>query len=213
MGRGNAGSGFGRGMQRYSQRSRHRQHSRQSRRAARRTKKSRRRLNRYLSNPTRDVERAPPASLELPELPSSSWLPIAVLAVVLSLIHPALAAVPLLYPLLRRLQEAMFRESVPEIPSAQPEAALSPEEPPQAPVEILPPPPEPALKPEDLQVLEASTQAQGLCAYCNDALDELGPQDTVVRCRRCQTPHHRSCWREAGICSTYACGGKKTRPI
>lgn len=44
----------------------------------------------------------------------------------------------------------------------------------------------------------------GLCPVCAAVMTEQ-----VVRCDRCQTPHHAECWTYVGQCSTYACKGKR----
>ena len=43
--------------------------------------------------------------------------------------------------------------------------------------------------------------AEGECQVCGVTLG----QGTVVRCRRCATPHHEDCWAYTGECSTFAC--------
>jgi len=42
---------------------------------------------------------------------------------------------------------------------------------------------------------------EGECQVCGVTLG----QGTVVRCRRCATPHHEDCWTYTGECSTFAC--------
>ena len=42
----------------------------------------------------------------------------------------------------------------------------------------------------------------GECRICGNPLETR-----TVRCARCQTPHHRDCWKYNGKCSIYACGG------
>jgi hypothetical protein len=70
---------------------------------------------------------------------------------------------------------------------------------------------EPALRPSDLRILETSDDIDGHCAYCSAHLEDRGPQDAVLVCSTCRTPHHRSCWRESRTCATYACGGRTAR--
>lgn len=41
----------------------------------------------------------------------------------------------------------------------------------------------------------------GQCPICGSPL-----VDRVVRCARCQTPHHGECWKYNGRCSLFACG-------
>jgi len=50
------------------------------------------------------------------------------------------------------------------------------------------------------RVFEGST-----CEICGASL-ALG---SIVRCRRCRTPHHRDCWEFNGVCSTFACGSRE----
>lgn len=45
------------------------------------------------------------------------------------------------------------------------------------------------------------------CQVCG----EKAAEDVVI-CSRCQTPHHRECWRYLGQCSTYGCGGTDALP-
>lgn len=42
------------------------------------------------------------------------------------------------------------------------------------------------------------------CPYC---LDDLLPEDVVVRCGSCRTPHHRACFRENEGCTSIGCDG------
>lgn len=35
----------------------------------------------------------------------------------------------------------------------------------------------------------------------------------VVQCRKCKTPHHRTCWEYMGKCSTYACPGRASETL
>jgi len=42
------------------------------------------------------------------------------------------------------------------------------------------------------------------CGVCGDSLAQ-----SVVVCRRCNTPHHRDCWDYGGGCATYGCGGRE----
>jgi len=45
------------------------------------------------------------------------------------------------------------------------------------------------------------SNAGGVCPICGSPLE-----DRVVRCARCQTPHHGECWKYNGRCSLFACG-------
>jgi hypothetical protein len=58
-----------------------------------------------------------------------------------------------------------------------------------------------------IRILETPGPSAGLCQICGA---DLGGE--VVACTLCATPHHRDCWEYAGVCSTYGCGGKETRP-
>lgn len=40
-----------------------------------------------------------------------------------------------------------------------------------------------------------------VCPYCGETVAQR-----VVYCSRCDTPHHEECFRESGVCCTYACG-------
>lgn len=47
---------------------------------------------------------------------------------------------------------------------------------------------------------------QAVCKICGENLAE-----DIVFCRRCETPHHRDCWRFNGACAVYACGETRFR--
>lgn len=47
----------------------------------------------------------------------------------------------------------------------------------------------------------AGEQRVAVCKVCGEETVA-----EIVYCRRCQTPHHRDCWRYFGACSVYACG-------
>jgi hypothetical protein len=49
------------------------------------------------------------------------------------------------------------------------------------------------------------TDAGTSCPVCGDPLD----QRTLVKCRSCDTLHHRECWLYAGVCSTYGCAQRR----
>lgn len=55
------------------------------------------------------------------------------------------------------------------------------------------------------QVIEV---AQADCPVCG----EKTARDAVI-CIRCQSPHHRECWRYNGKCSTYGCGELQYREV
>lgn len=44
------------------------------------------------------------------------------------------------------------------------------------------------------------------CAVCGELL--VGQ---IVMCKRCETPHHKDCWKYLGKCSVYGCGGRYSR--
>lgn len=60
--------------------------------------------------------------------------------------------------------------------------------------------------PDGIELLEekAPTSRDTICQICGDSL----PAD-AIRCRKCQTPHHRDCWEYNRGCSTYGCGEKR----
>jgi hypothetical protein len=55
--------------------------------------------------------------------------------------------------------------------------------------------------PIQIPSVSAYSAAEGECQVCGVTLG----QGTVVRCRRCATPHHEDCWAYTGECSTFAC--------
>jgi len=50
-------------------------------------------------------------------------------------------------------------------------------------------------------------QARGDCPVCGAALE-----GELVRCSACATPHHADCWSYVGVCSTFGCGSRASRP-
>ena len=48
------------------------------------------------------------------------------------------------------------------------------------------------------------------CPYC---MEGFGPGDAITSCSRCSAIHHKSCWRENGHCTVFACNGSQTRPF
>ncbi|MEZ6185424.1 MAG: RING finger protein [Planctomycetota bacterium] len=46
------------------------------------------------------------------------------------------------------------------------------------------------------------------CPYClaDLAVADEPPDEPVVACKRCATPHHLACWEEHGRCTIFACG-------
>jgi hypothetical protein len=55
--------------------------------------------------------------------------------------------------------------------------------------------------PIQIPTVSRFSPAEGECQVCGVSLGE----GTVVRCRRCATPHHEDCWAYTGWCSTFAC--------
>lgn len=43
------------------------------------------------------------------------------------------------------------------------------------------------------------------CPYCHCGID---PRDEIIRCNKCRTIHHISCWFENQHCSIFACTGE-----
>lgn len=82
-----------------------------------------------------------------------------------------------------------------------------------APVPVAPSPP-PAARPavEILEVREKKPEpdlpAVGSCQVCGTEM-----KTDVVTCRKCRTPHHRSCWNYMGKCTTYGCKEKNATQI
>ncbi|MBI4858840.1 MAG: tetratricopeptide repeat protein [Candidatus Riflebacteria bacterium] len=58
--------------------------------------------------------------------------------------------------------------------------------------------------------LELISSATPGCPICRAGLDPL-ESDPVVRCLRCDTPHHASCFSYNGRCSAYPCRSETTR--
>lgn len=56
----------------------------------------------------------------------------------------------------------------------------------------------------DIEWIEDVEPESPTCQVCATALE-----DSVVRCRRCRTPHHAECWEYSGICATFSCGCRK----
>lgn len=60
----------------------------------------------------------------------------------------------------------------------------------------------PEVEPSDEVRVTGAGAGSLACPVCGDALEEAR-----VTCSLCEAPHHPECWRWAGRCSTYACGG------
>jgi len=43
------------------------------------------------------------------------------------------------------------------------------------------------------------------CPYCHCGID---PRDEIIRCSKCRSIHHTSCWYENQHCSIFACNGE-----
>jgi Prokaryotic RING finger family 1 len=43
------------------------------------------------------------------------------------------------------------------------------------------------------------------CPYCHCGID---PRDEIIRCSKCRTIHHTSCWFENQHCTIFACTGE-----
>jgi len=43
------------------------------------------------------------------------------------------------------------------------------------------------------------------CPFCHCGID---PRDQIIRCGKCRTIHHTSCWFENQHCSIFACTGE-----
>lgn len=53
---------------------------------------------------------------------------------------------------------------------------------------------------------DSALVAEGMCPYCGNLFQ---PDDLVVQCPSCRTPHHLECWRACGNhCTTLRCDGK-----
>lgn len=53
---------------------------------------------------------------------------------------------------------------------------------------------------------ECDLPAEACCPVCAERL-----HGQLVFCRRCDTPHHKECWRYAGGCARFACGHVRKR--
>ena len=47
------------------------------------------------------------------------------------------------------------------------------------------------------------------CPFCENIIEE---NDDIVICSRCETPHHRDCWKANQGCMTYSCYGDMLTP-
>ena len=62
---------------------------------------------------------------------------------------------------------------------------------------------------QDLTTLLSSLPNANICPYCST---EITSRDRVIYCEKCGIPHHESCWRENGGCTTYGCTGRIGSP-
>lgn len=53
-----------------------------------------------------------------------------------------------------------------------------------------------------IRIVEAKLEEAGTCQICGTPI-----AGEVVRCRKCNTPHHKDCWDYLGRCSTFGCKG------
>ena len=63
----------------------------------------------------------------------------------------------------------------------------------------------------DIEFLNNNLGAElfpAVCQICGEAIVKA-----AVACCRCDTLHHRECWRYFGACSVYACGERRSRRV
>jgi hypothetical protein len=60
----------------------------------------------------------------------------------------------------------------------------------------------PLIRPEELNIIEVSTDAAG--AHCPVCATSLTGEDNIS-CPRCNTLHHKDCWDFNGTCAVYGC--------
>ncbi len=68
------------------------------------------------------------------------------------------------------------------------------------------PAPAPAI-PADVKIDASAWRRSGRCPVCRTP----GARRAIAWCARCLTPHHEDCWRYAGKCAVFACGGDVPR--
>lgn len=56
----------------------------------------------------------------------------------------------------------------------------------------------------DLSQMIGEVTGTRICPFCQT---EIGQNERVIYCEACGIPHHESCWRENGGCTTYGCRG------
>ena len=59
------------------------------------------------------------------------------------------------------------------------------------------------------QLFWTRCMAREVCPYCQT---RLKPGDVIVVCSKCKTPHHKDCWEENRMCTTYGCKSIQARP-
>lgn len=57
-----------------------------------------------------------------------------------------------------------------------------------------------------IQWIESRTGSAARCPVCRTGLE-----GAVIRCDRCDVPHHEDCWSYLGHCSVYGCAGVRSR--
>ena len=67
--------------------------------------------------------------------------------------------------------------------------------------------PRPAAASGVLGIDPAVVRTAGRCPVCRTG----GVRRGLVWCGRCLTPHHEDCWRYAGKCALFGCGGTVSR--
>ncbi len=59
---------------------------------------------------------------------------------------------------------------------------------------------------DELMVAQNRTNETLTAVICRVCGDKVGEKDQIVKCDKCQTPHHRECWKYNGKCSVFGCG-------
>jgi Zn finger protein HypA/HybF involved in hydrogenase expression len=57
----------------------------------------------------------------------------------------------------------------------------------------------------ELQIIKLPANSRWAGKECASCTLNLEPEMEVVACPLCEVPHHRECWFELTVCSTYAC--------
>lgn len=69
------------------------------------------------------------------------------------------------------------------------------------------PRPDAPLAEDAFEVLAATAAGEARCKICGEAIEH-----EVIRCRRCETPHHLACWEYNDGCSVYGCRSRRFQP-